>query len=163
MKTVCIDLDGVLADYKGGWRGVEHIGDPIPGAKEFVDEIAKFARVVIYTSRLSDKFDQDHTAALYAITYWLEQYGFYYDEIFSGTGKCVASAYIDDRAVCCKPQHPQIKPKAAFRMALYSTQLLCEAEIPWTQQTDPSKTQENGKTSPVEPLEIPPITKEGTT
>lgn len=32
-KTVAVDLDGVLADYSTGWQGIEHIGDPIPGAR----------------------------------------------------------------------------------------------------------------------------------
>jgi hypothetical protein len=50
VKTVCVDLDGVLAAYSG-WKGIEHIGDPLPGAVEFTHAVAEFARVLVYTSR----------------------------------------------------------------------------------------------------------------
>ena len=50
-KTVCVDVDGVLAQYDR-WRGVDHIGDPIFGAKEFVADLRKKYKVVIHTTRL---------------------------------------------------------------------------------------------------------------
>jgi len=49
-KSVCVDLDGVLAQYDG-WKGVEHIGDPIPGAVQFTKKLQEVARVVIFTTR----------------------------------------------------------------------------------------------------------------
>jgi hypothetical protein len=35
MKTVAVDLDATLATYEG-WRGIQHIGDPRPGAANFL-------------------------------------------------------------------------------------------------------------------------------
>ena len=37
-KHVCVDFDGVLAEYTG-WKGPEHLGEPMPGAKEFLQGI----------------------------------------------------------------------------------------------------------------------------
>lgn len=37
--VVAIDVDGVIADYSKGWQGEEHIGDPLPGAREFLQKL----------------------------------------------------------------------------------------------------------------------------
>ena len=34
---VCVDFDGVIAKYDG-YRGDEHYGEPIKGAKEFLEK-----------------------------------------------------------------------------------------------------------------------------
>lgn len=36
-QAVAIDIDGTLADYSGGWKGITEIGRPFEGAKEFLD------------------------------------------------------------------------------------------------------------------------------
>ena len=102
---VCVDLDGVLARYDG-WRGPEHIGDPLPGAVEFVRELSEFAEVVVYTSRCtpSDEGEQraaDASAAIAQVTKWLEQHAFPCREVYAARGKPHAHAFIDDRAVPC--------------------------------------------------------------
>ena len=101
---VCVDLDGVLAAYDG-WQGVEQFGDPLPGAIEFTRDLAKWADVIIFTSRCHVN-DQTHSAAERKglVKAWLDENGFTYSDIFAGQGKPMADAYIDDRAVSCRPQ-----------------------------------------------------------
>lgn len=100
--TVCIDLDGVLAEYDG-WRGVEHIGDHIPGAINFVNNLAEKYRIVIHTTRVNPEFHSEHSYASLKliVSAWLDKHGFKYNDIQS---KPIAVAYVDDRAVSCRPQ-----------------------------------------------------------
>jgi hypothetical protein len=108
-KSVCVDLDGVLAKYDH-WRGVDHIGDPLPGAVEFLRRIkAAGARVVVYTTRTNadpEICERIESAEKLAerVRLWLDAHGFEYDEIYAGQGKALAAAYVDDRAVPCLPQ-----------------------------------------------------------
>ena len=131
--SVLVDLDGVLAKYDG-WRGVENIGAPIPGAVEFTRQLSEFARVVIYTTRCKEYpgstsapagaagSDRRPVVELVAIvTTWLDRHGFHYDEIYSGQGKPFGVAVIDDRAVSCLPQ----EDVRAFGWALVRTRALC--------------------------------------
>lgn len=106
---VCVDLDGVLATYDR-WRGPEHIGAPIPGALRFAQALAAFADIIIFTSRCSE--DLAHQRGIAAdpsrvrlrIIDWLDHHGFPYTDVYTGRGKPLASAFIDDRAVPCSPQ-----------------------------------------------------------
>lgn len=51
--TIAVDLDGTLALYDR-WRGIEHIGEPIPEmAKRVKDWLSKGIKVVIFTARAS--------------------------------------------------------------------------------------------------------------
>lgn len=136
-KTVCVDLDGVLARYDG-WKGVDHFGLPLPGAQEFTRRLSQFARVVIFTTRANaDPFvagvvrpdgevEPHHGATpdglVGKIEAWLDLHGFHYDEVYAGQGKPLASAYIDDRAVSCEPQEVD----GAYVMAEARAKLLCE-------------------------------------
>lgn len=114
--TVAVDLDGVLATYTG-WRGIENIGEPIPGAVEFVKKLSEVARVLIFTTRTkeypagvpgpSGQPEPDRSSAhdlMLIVKDWLEKWGFPYEEIYTGQGKPCALCYIDDRAVTCQPQ-----------------------------------------------------------
>jgi hypothetical protein len=47
--TVALDFDGVLAEYDG-WRGVDHMGKPLPGAREFVQRLKDAGFCVIVHS-----------------------------------------------------------------------------------------------------------------
>lgn len=108
--TVCVDLDGVLAQYDG-WRGVEVIGDPIDGAVEFLRDLRKHSRVMIHTVRIG----KGDGKSLKVVEAWLREHGFEYDEIWTGFGKPPANAYVDDRGVVCRPQDDG--PKAFERAA----------------------------------------------
>ena len=116
-KTVCVDLDGVLADYSMGWKGVDHIGDPLPGAVEFLKKLGKKYSVVIFTTRCNPEINKPESASLLRnrVRDWLEEHGFKYDDIYIGVGKPIASAYVDDRAVSCVPQEDG---KVAYKRAL---------------------------------------------
>ena len=104
-KTVCVDLDGVLADFSGGWQGIDVIGDPIPGAVEFVKPLSELADVLIFTTRCSVDIQKLAPHLLRRpVQEWLDRNGFVYADIWTGRGKPIASAYIDDRAVHCAPQ-----------------------------------------------------------
>lgn len=102
-KTVCIDLDATLADYDR-WRGVEHIGNPIPGAVEFVKAIQDFADVVIHTTRTSVLANPGYEPDCLCerVDDWLRIHGFA-TKVYRGDGKPLAVAYVDDRAVICRP------------------------------------------------------------
>lgn len=101
-----MDLDGTIATYDG-WKGVEHIGDPRPGAGEFLATLREQFRVVIYTTRtnpapgLADDGRDGRTAAdlVAIVTAWLHRHALPFDAVYAGPGKPLAEVYIDDRAV----------------------------------------------------------------
>ena len=112
-KSVCVDLDGVLARYDG-WKGLEHFGEPIPGALEFCRDLARDYRVIVFSSRTHDEEGRDLDEAVRLVGAWLDKHGFVYDEIYTGAGKPFASAYVDDRGISCRPQDDGPK---AFELA----------------------------------------------
>jgi hypothetical protein len=123
---VCLDLDGVLARYDG-WKGVDRIGPPLPGALEFAWKLAEIADIVVFTSRCSpeggaDENDPNMSPGRMKIRVidWLEKHKFPFTDVYIGRGKPRASAFIDDRAVACSPQ----KDAEAFENALESTRRL---------------------------------------
>lgn len=120
---VCLDLDGVLAQYDR-WKGIDHIGDPIPGALEFTKKLAKIAEIVIFTSRCAQDVAEGSRITpgqlrIHVIE-WLEKNKFPYSDVYVGQGKPRAAAFIDDRAVACSPQNDN----KAFDNALELTRLL---------------------------------------
>ncbi len=120
---VCVDLDGVLARYDG-WRGVEHFGEPLPGAIEFTRDLMEWADVIIFTSRLrADGGKKPLHEREKLVRQWLDEHGFRYAEVYAGQGKPTASAYIDDRAVSC---NPQTEGPAAFEVAARAARMLSE-------------------------------------
>lgn len=104
---VCVDLDGVLAQYDK-WKGVDHFGDPVPGALDFARKLAKIAEITVFTSRCAQDVLEGSriTPAQLRIKVidWLEKHGFPYKDVYTGQGKPRAAAFIDDRAVHCDPQ-----------------------------------------------------------
>jgi hypothetical protein len=127
-KTVAVDLDGVLARYEG-YKGALVIGEPLPGAVDFVKELLTFADVVVHTSRVSP--DEQANGAGFAqagsiIRDWLKRHGFPEVRVWDQWGKPIASAYVDDRAVLCQPQSPSSTP--AYEYLLASSQCRCLVE-----------------------------------
>jgi len=97
-RTVTIDFDGTIHTYKNGWQGLGVLDEPIPGAVEFVNKLYEQYKIVIWTCRLDYQGN---------VTRWLQKYGFKYDELLTeekSTPKVKAVAYVDDRAVSCRPQ-----------------------------------------------------------
>ena len=97
---VCVDLDGVLAEPING--KLTDIGPPVSGALEFMRTLSEKADITILTSRLatSGKTLRERQSAIEA---WLKQHNFPYNKLHHGAGKPVAHAYVDDRAVACRP------------------------------------------------------------
>lgn len=131
---VCLDLDGVLAQYDG-WEGSDIIGQPIPGALEFAKKVAKLADIVIFTSRCSTETgDADSASILTAgqlrikIVTWLEKHKFPFVDVYIGQGKPRVAAFIDDRAIHCSPQND---PKA-FAAAEKNLRTLLKKKAPPT-------------------------------
>ena len=120
---ICVDLDGVLAQYDK-WRGVDHIGDPIPGALEFAKQLAKIAEITVFTSRCAQDVLEGSRITpgqlRIRVIEWLEKHKFPYTDVYTGQGKPRAAAFIDDRAVNCNPQ----TNIDAFATALDQTRLL---------------------------------------
>ncbi len=112
-RSVCIDLDGVLSRYDK-WQGIEHFGEPIPGAVDFTHQMAEEYRVIIFSARTHGEPGRDVAEAARLVGAWLDRHGFAYDEIYTGVGKPFASAYVDDRGVSCCPQEDG---QAAFDLA----------------------------------------------
>jgi adenylylsulfate kinase len=93
-----MDFDGVVAQYDG-WRGEDALGDPAPGAREFVDAMKRRGYMVILHS----------TRPAWRLMEWCALHDFRFDGYnsnpqFDGvpgerSGKPVADVYIDDRAV----------------------------------------------------------------
>ena len=111
---IAVDLDDTLAEYDG-WRGLNHIGDPQNGAKQFMEQLREAGHyLIIYTTRTNASVnrpeDEDalglnntidrQTAPIAA---WMEQHQIPYDEIYADEGKPLANAFVDDRVV----QHQQ--------------------------------------------------------
>jgi len=116
-RTVLVALDGTIAQY-GGWRGLQTIGDPYPGAKEFLEKLRTKFRVVIYTTRTNVEANRAGVPEEYRhqtpddvadylrglVIAYLNKHKLSYDEVFSGQGKPLAKWIIDDRAVSCNPE-----------------------------------------------------------
>lgn len=107
---VCLDLDGVLAEYHG-WQGADHIGEPLPGALKFAKSVAKLADIIVFTGRCSDDPEmRDGVGGLspgqmrIKVVDWLERNKFPFADVYIGQGKPRVAAFIDDRAVACSPQ-----------------------------------------------------------
>ena len=119
--TICVDLDGVLAD-RTYTKGKTVIGEPINGAVDFTHELAAFSEIVILTARFSEmKTRQDIEKMERAIRKWLDKHKFSYTKIWTKSAKPPAQAYIDDHGVYCCPQKEGI---GAFNTALVSTKYL---------------------------------------
>jgi hypothetical protein len=103
--TVAVDLDGVLATYEPGSYDPEAIGDPVPGAVSFMMQLSTFARVVVHTARVNEDGGQIICIRAVMVHEWLQRHGFPDEvEVWTGIGKPLAGAYIDDRAIECRPQ-----------------------------------------------------------
>ena len=97
-KTICVDFDGVIADYSKGWQGAATFGTPLPGAADALAGLrAAGWKVIIHTTR----------KGTLALRSYLHEHGIPYDEINrnsdqppgSNEGKPIADVYLDDRAV----------------------------------------------------------------
>ncbi len=103
-RTVAVDLDGTLAHYDG-WKGPEHIGKPLKGAKEFMEWLRDEGyQAVVHTTRMNSKLNNMGVdEAKKFIEEWLEENKIPFHRVWDREGKPLAFAYVDDRAVPCTP------------------------------------------------------------
>lgn len=95
-KTICVDMDGVIAKYDG-WKGKTHFGEPEDGAKESLEELKeKGWTIIIYTTRGDNKL----------ISKYLEENEIPFDFINKNpdqpkgsSHKPISDVYLDDRAI----------------------------------------------------------------
>ena len=119
--TICVDLDGVLAD-RTYTKGKTDIGEPIDGAVDFTHELAEFSEILILTSRFSEmKTAPEIEKMEKSIRQWLDKHKFSYTEIWTKSAKPPAQAYIDDHGVYCCPSKEGI---GAFQNATKATKYL---------------------------------------
>jgi hypothetical protein len=101
--SIAVDLDGVLHSYVSGWVAADALPDPpVPGAIEWLNEVAIEYDVIILTTRAR------YPEAIPAIEQWLREHGF--------TGECVVTCekgpallYLDDRAWRFRGKFPNLK------------------------------------------------------
>ncbi len=123
--TICVDLDGVLAD-RTYTKGKTDFGEPIDGAVDFTHELSEFAEILILTARFSSaKNKQEIDTMEESIRTWLDKHKFSYDEIWTKSAKPPAQAYIDDHGVYCCPAKEGI---GAFNTALVATKSLLKVK-----------------------------------
>jgi len=131
-KTVAVDLDGVLADFSRGFVDINTIGDPIPGAVEFTRRLSQFADVLIWTTRCNPEIGRGMGTSLLRniVRDWLDRHGFAYADIWTGPVKPIAAAFIDDRAVSCRPGTDQAVNRGTFNVAEMYARALCKDTPP---------------------------------
>lgn len=113
-----VDIDGVLC--KNDWRGPRYFGPVLDGARPFMNDLNRFADVVIHTSRCwSDEVTEylPQEELIRIVKEWLDANGFKYAGIVP---KPRCSAYIDDRALSCLPQ---IETGAYVRTLIFAREL----------------------------------------
>lgn len=112
--TVCVDMDAVLASYTK-WKGVDDIGNPLPGAVAFMRQLHRDGyEIVVHTTRLDTRVNPDRTAEQlrYLVKYWLDYWRIPFDRL---EPKPLAVAYVDDRAVECRPMESDTAFEDALR------------------------------------------------
>lgn len=94
-QATAVDLDGTLARYDG-WKGKEHIGEPVPGMLRRVRSWINAGKtVVIFTARAEDP------KAIPFVEDWLEENGIGGLEVTNRKTMAMVEIW-DDRAVQVK-------------------------------------------------------------
>ena len=92
--TVVFDFDGVIHNYRNGWKGPDIIDDePVLGIRESLIDLKRAGyKIVVVSARCG------YTGGKEAIIKWMDKYGLYVDDVV--TEKPPAICYVDDRAIC---------------------------------------------------------------
>lgn len=84
----------MLHDYSDGWNGTLPSGEPLPGAKEFVEWLqSRGHQVYVQTARVRPNGNDGGAAG---VRLWLNRNGFANDIVVTNA-KIPAHIYIDDR------------------------------------------------------------------
>lgn len=86
-RTICIDFDGVLAEYDG-WKGPEFFGEPRVGTRKFLYRLReKRFKIIVFTLRPEEK-----------VVEWFERHELPLPELVTNV-KIPALVYVDDRGL----------------------------------------------------------------
>lgn len=101
--SIAVDLDGTLAHYDG-WRGIQHIGDPIPSMMNRVRGwIAAGEEVVIFTARITPhpvySPGKDTEEAIQRVRDWCIRWGLPADIRITNIKDGGMKEFWDDRAI----------------------------------------------------------------
>jgi hypothetical protein len=101
-KSIAVDLDGVIIEYDGLWKGPEVFGPIIPGAIEGLKQLKEMGfTIIVYTTRnncmASSMGDYDAAELTNMVRVLLDFFDIPYDYI--SLFKPLAAYYLDDRAV----------------------------------------------------------------
>lgn len=93
-KTVVFDFDGVIHNYRNGWKAPDIIDDkPVPGIREAIADIrAAGYEVIVVSARCAS------LSGMGAVYGWLVDNDIDVDGVMKE--KPPALCYIDDRAIC---------------------------------------------------------------
>lgn len=73
-EYIAFDLDGTVAEYDG-WKGVEHIGAPIPKTIAMIKAfLAKGVKVKFLTARVATKNSEERELAKSTIAKWSKEH-----------------------------------------------------------------------------------------
>lgn len=103
-NIICVDIDGTIADDSGPFDR-DSVGPLLPGAKEFMQKLDLVAEIMIYTVRCSPEV-HGLAEANYnrrVVEAWLDEHDIPYDYVWMEAGKPHARAFVDDKAVSCRP------------------------------------------------------------
>ncbi len=87
---------------------MHNIGEPIPGAREFLTSLREIpANVCIWTVRTNQVLQSDSgldvKELIEIVEQWMIKHELPFDSIAGSDGKPLSVAYIDDRAIVCRP------------------------------------------------------------
>ena len=108
-KTLAVDFDGVIHAYRRGWQDGTIYDPPVPGVRDALRILQQTYEIVIFTTCVDSKIvaglPQD--GQLGAVHEWLQTHQIPFDRVHHGTGKPIASLYIDDNALRFTGDWPQ--------------------------------------------------------
>ena len=101
-KTLIVDFDGVLHWYREGWKDGSIYDEPVPGARQAMEELIEIGyKIVIFSTRAFDRtvkgvFEPSQKGEMID---WLNRYQIPCHDIWQEHGKPMGHAYLDDRAI----------------------------------------------------------------
>lgn len=125
--TLCIDFDGVIHDYRDGWKNGVIYGEIVPGFLAWAIEAAQHFTLVVYSSRsatqpgeLAMKYWLRHKLAERLMPAEIDTFLALFE--FSDK-KPPAFLTIDDRAICFKGDWsaPELTPAALAAFKPWTT------------------------------------------
>ena len=111
-RILCMDFDGVLHAYTSGWTRADDVADdPVPGAREFLEEAVRHFEVHIYSSR-----SHQH-GGIEAMNEWCRAHfgTVLTNKVFFPNYKPPAFLTIDDRAFCFRGAFPTVHELEDFQ------------------------------------------------